>query len=305
MTKFLLHIILLGGLPLNPGSSLADIQPGKDAYDRGDYETALKEWRPLAEQGLAAAQFFLGVIYENGEGVSQDYGEAMRWYRLAADQGDAMAQYSLGVRYTTGRGVSQNYIQAYMWNALAAAQGLKIAITDQLVLESLMTPDQIAEAQRLVKKSPPQSAYKTAKKSLSSRGLLGPIRHTELSPELIDRIRHLQDVFAEVYPISHQEWLDGFQRDQDPENEVARWEQMASAYTTFLDENDLDAAARKEAFGLLLVRSTTSDVESQLSNLKQLTADQAKRLVALYKAAPRPITIQNADGTVSTITQTD
>ncbi|MDA0221360.1 MAG: tetratricopeptide repeat protein, partial [Proteobacteria bacterium] len=66
----------------------ADYQDGVDAYNRGDYATALHEWRPLAEQGNAYAQSILGVMYYEGTGVPQDYAEAVRWYRLAADQGN-------------------------------------------------------------------------------------------------------------------------------------------------------------------------------------------------------------------------
>jgi TPR repeat protein len=51
----------------------ADFQTGKDAYDRGDYETAFKEWQPLADQGDARAQYRLGAIYHDGQGVPQDY----------------------------------------------------------------------------------------------------------------------------------------------------------------------------------------------------------------------------------------
>ncbi len=69
----------------------ADFEAGMEAYDRGDYATALKEWRPLAEQGDANAQFNLGSMYEYGEGVPQDDKEAARWFRLAAEQGYAKA----------------------------------------------------------------------------------------------------------------------------------------------------------------------------------------------------------------------
>ena len=51
----------------------ADFQAGMDAHSRGDYATALREWRPLAEQGDALAQCNLGVLYQNGQGVPEDY----------------------------------------------------------------------------------------------------------------------------------------------------------------------------------------------------------------------------------------
>ena len=69
-----------------------DYDKGIAAYSRGDFATALKEWRPLAEQGFVKAQYNLGVMYANGHGVPQDYTEAVKWYRLAAEQGNSGAQ---------------------------------------------------------------------------------------------------------------------------------------------------------------------------------------------------------------------
>ncbi len=74
-----------------------DFDAGLAAYERGDYAAALKEWKPLAEQGYAAAQFNLGAMYDNGQGVPQDDAQAVQWYRLAAEQGMAEAQNNLGV----------------------------------------------------------------------------------------------------------------------------------------------------------------------------------------------------------------
>ena len=87
---------------------------GSAAYRRSDHTTALREWRPLAEQGYAEAQSNLGVLYERGEGVPRDYAEAVRWYRLAAKQGHLAAQHNLGVMYFEGRGVPQDYGEATM-----------------------------------------------------------------------------------------------------------------------------------------------------------------------------------------------
>ncbi len=61
-----------------------DSQKAKTAYENGDYAIALKEWRPLAEQGDADAQNALGEMYRSGNGVTQDDKEAMKWVRLAA-----------------------------------------------------------------------------------------------------------------------------------------------------------------------------------------------------------------------------
>ena len=98
-------------------------QQGFEAVRRDDYQTAFKLWLPLAEQGYASAQFNLGVIYENGQGVKQDYFEAVKWYRKAAEQGDASAQFNLGLMYDKGQGVKQDYFEAVKWSRKAAEQG--------------------------------------------------------------------------------------------------------------------------------------------------------------------------------------
>jgi len=110
-----------------PALASADFQAGLDAYNQGDYATALKEWQPLAEQGDAVAQYNLGFMYDNGQGVPQDYGEAARWYRLAAEQGKASAQHNLGLLYYRGQGVPQDYTQARDWYLKAAEQGHALA----------------------------------------------------------------------------------------------------------------------------------------------------------------------------------
>ena len=126
----------------------ADFGKGLAAAERGDYATAIREWRPLAEQGDAKAQYNLGVMYKKGMGVAQDYGQAVKWYRRAAEQGYAEAQNNLGVMYGNGRGVVEDYVTAHMWGNIARANGNDIA--DELLddLEQLMSKDQIARAQQ-------------------------------------------------------------------------------------------------------------------------------------------------------------
>ena len=62
-------------------------EDGLAAYIKGDHATALRLWRPLAEQGLAGAQFFLGMMYVVGQDVPQDYVTAHMWFDLAAAGG--------------------------------------------------------------------------------------------------------------------------------------------------------------------------------------------------------------------------
>ena len=131
----------------------ADFQAGVDAYNRGDYETALKEFRPLADQGDAEAQLNLGDLYHFG---FLDNKEAAKWYRLAAEQGNAEAQSNLGLMYENGQGVPQDYQEAVKWYRLAAEQGIASTKEYLETLETLMTPQQIAEAQRLAREWKPK-----------------------------------------------------------------------------------------------------------------------------------------------------
>jgi TPR repeat protein len=157
------------------------------AYRRADYATALRLYRPLAEEGLAIAQFNVGLMYDLGQGVPQNYPAAVKWYRRAADQGRDDAQYqlghlyykqndyaeaakwfhlaagqgradaqsNLGVMYAEGDGVPPDYVQAFMWFSLAAAQNHKDAIKNRDSAASLMTPAQMAEAQKLAREWKP------------------------------------------------------------------------------------------------------------------------------------------------------
>jgi uncharacterized protein len=128
---------------------------GAAAYNRGDYATASKHFRPLADQGIAAAQNNLGVLYENGQGVSQNYAEAAKWFRLAADQGSATAQFNLGLLYAKGQGVPQDYVLAHIWFNLSATQGNQAAKRDRDKAAQFMTMAQIVKAQRLAREWKP------------------------------------------------------------------------------------------------------------------------------------------------------
>ena len=125
-----LSIILAFLITLSSPVTAQDFDKGMAAYINMDYATAFKELKPLAEQGLAKAQHFLGVMYKYGQGVIQDYKEAVKLYKLAAEQGDAKAQNSLGVMYTNGWGVLQDYKEAVKLYKLSAEQGFANAQTN-------------------------------------------------------------------------------------------------------------------------------------------------------------------------------
>ncbi len=99
-----------------------DYQKGLEAYNNGDYATALREWRPLAEQGHAGAQYNLGNMYDKGMGVPQDYIQAHMWWNLAAAQG-----------------------------GLQLRPIVVLAVKNRDLTASRMTPADISKAQRLAK----------------------------------------------------------------------------------------------------------------------------------------------------------
>ena len=105
----------------------ADFDKGLRAAQAGDFETALAEWTPLAEQGYVHAQYNLGIMYDNGYGVSENDKMALEWYTKAAEQGHAIAQFNLGVMYENGYGVPENDKTAVKWYTKAAEQGDAIA----------------------------------------------------------------------------------------------------------------------------------------------------------------------------------
>ena len=118
----LLTSILFLVLGTNLASS-QDYNRGLEAYNAGDFATALSEWKPLAKRGNASALFNLGSMYYSGKGVRKNYTEAVKLYRLAAEKGDTNAQYSLGLLYTKGNGVLKNTTEALKWFLLSAKRG--------------------------------------------------------------------------------------------------------------------------------------------------------------------------------------
>lgn len=117
----LIVVLVMGGVTVPAGAD--PLEDAVTAAEKGDYATALRLWRPLAEQGSSAAQFNLGLLYDNGRGVPQDYATAASWYQKAAGQGEAVAQFNLGSMYTNGKGVPQDYVAAMSWYRKAAEQG--------------------------------------------------------------------------------------------------------------------------------------------------------------------------------------
>lgn len=106
MRRIALAAALLLGLT---APALGDIDTGVDAFERGDYAAAYREWKPLADEGDANAQYNLGSMYYH---VEQNYAEVIKWLRLSAEQGHASARHDLGAVYTSGHGVKQSSSEA-------------------------------------------------------------------------------------------------------------------------------------------------------------------------------------------------
>ncbi|NQU71408.1 MAG: SEL1-like repeat protein, partial [Rhodospirillales bacterium] len=155
-------VFLAATLAAGPGR--ADVHAGVEAYKKGDYKTALREFVDLAESGdpraqynlavmylkgrgveknlarafdlqqraakggLAAAQHGLAIMYYRGEGAERDYRKAAEWFRRAADRGFPTSQLNLGVMYFSGQGVKRNDAEVVKWITLAAAKGLPEAL---------------------------------------------------------------------------------------------------------------------------------------------------------------------------------
>ncbi len=123
LIKTLVLFLMLLMLSFSHAAIADDVEDGVASAEKGDFAAALQLLKPLAEQGDAQAQFNLGLMYFNGNGVAQDYKTAVKWYTLAAAQGVASAQYNLGLMFEEGNGVAQDYKTAVKWYTLAAEQG--------------------------------------------------------------------------------------------------------------------------------------------------------------------------------------
>ena len=128
-----------------------------DMYNDGrgvpkDYAEAAKWYREAAEQGLSSAQVALGDMYERGDGVPRNDAAAVKWFRKAAEQYNIEAMNNLGRMVGKGQGVPQDYVEAYKWLDIAASYTKQDNfVRDRDIFAQLMTPTQIAEAQRLAR----------------------------------------------------------------------------------------------------------------------------------------------------------
>jgi hypothetical protein len=157
-------LILLFAIAISAGTSLGSparadaLSDGHAAWDKGEFEKSMSILMPLAESGVAQAQFTVGIMYWNAQGVPESAPEAVKWFLLAADQGLADAYYSLGQQYSLGGGgMERDREEAYFWLILAVEgyeQEGRSALDSARQLRDLvagkLTPDQIAAIDKKV-----------------------------------------------------------------------------------------------------------------------------------------------------------
>ena len=184
--RYLLWAFILLMVFETPLLALGNYENGIAAFERGDYETALREFKFLAEQKNSRGQYGLGLMYDLGVGVPTDFEEAVKWYQLSANQGNAAAQNNLatmyaegegverdadraaklyenaaqqgnfdalnnlGVIYLRGVGVPRDYVRAYMWFRLGEMKGDRAAKMNREFVETRMTPEEVIGANKLV-----------------------------------------------------------------------------------------------------------------------------------------------------------
>lgn len=199
----LCRLVFIAAFCFFSAGAQANLQEGIDAFQAGNHRAALGKFAPLAENGNAVAQFYMGKIYMQGigsrpdynkallwarkaaqqrnsdaehfigfmhyygMGVSQSYKEAMSWYRKAADSGNVKAQSSLGMMFVNAEGTPQDLVQAYKWLKLAEKAGDADAGSKLRAVEEKMTAQQIKEGDALVQKwgAKPTTTPKPKKKN--------------------------------------------------------------------------------------------------------------------------------------------
>lgn len=140
-----LLLCLFASLPVR-----ADFNDGVVAYLMGQYDTAYATMRSLAESSNHAyAQYYVGMMHLNGQGVAQDYEEAASWFRKAAEQSISQAQYKLGNLYLNGQGLPRDYEFAYSWFRVAAIHGHRKSIDALPGAREKLSEDELKEADKL------------------------------------------------------------------------------------------------------------------------------------------------------------
>ena len=120
-----------------------------------DFKLQFSDYRKMAEQRDAQAQYDLGKMYYNGKGVKKSNREAFRWRLKSAEQGHSDAQYQVGWMYFWGEGVEKNWKEAFYWSKKSADQGNIGAQRNlgRMYVEGKGTPKEIEKGLYWIKKA--------------------------------------------------------------------------------------------------------------------------------------------------------
>jgi TPR repeat protein len=198
--------------------AMADVRDGVDAWGRGDYRTAINEWRPAANAGDADAQFNLGQAYTLGRGVPVDIAVAEGWFRKAALQGhlaaqakyglvlfdqgkrsdaapwlekaalhgEPRAQLVLGTMLFNGDGVAKDWPRAYAWMVRAAAANTPRASEVQAQMDKAIPTEQRQQGLVLARQYEAEAQRPNLPPEISGKGTVAAMRGTDLPPSRYD-----------------------------------------------------------------------------------------------------------------------
>jgi len=142
-------LILALGFASSP--ALAGYRDGRAAYKAKNYAKAAEEFRKAAERGSARAQYYLGLMYRRGNGVTADDAEARRWFLKASERGHAIAQATLASLMRRGKGGPKELVEAYKWLSLSLKKRPSEKHAHNLrSIEKRLTYAEIAEAKKWV-----------------------------------------------------------------------------------------------------------------------------------------------------------
>ncbi len=146
--SLVLLIEVLFGLILLTTPVRADFDSGLMAYSSGDFDTAAREFSILAKGGDKEGQYYMGLLYEEGQGVARQFDSAEKCYTKAAKQGYLDAYFALGELYLHQPGNKKDRVSAYYWLEMAAKHGHPRGMDEFLRNQKAMTPDEISQAKK-------------------------------------------------------------------------------------------------------------------------------------------------------------
>ena len=133
----------------DPAEAVAD--QALQLASAGDHTKAAELFLQAAEQGNRPAQYFIGLYYARGEGVTQDFGKSFKWLEKASMGGHPKAMYHLGEMYVHGDGVEVDHVKAMAWFWVATTLGERYAEKRLRAVSPRLTAEEMGDAKMLSK----------------------------------------------------------------------------------------------------------------------------------------------------------